>query len=157
MGKYASGFFAIAGALVTALMVLGGQIYESKQNNIRHLRGIAYEAAIEEWKYHIENNRLLHKELGPAISSAELFEPSLTDLIFYHLTITSVILDAIPQSMTDEERSWFIKNMRANLAQRSERSQKSIQKLLSSPPPRVAKKSPNKEQHDQGLPDAEKN
>lgn len=47
---YMSGLFALAGAVIGATAAIGTQVYESRQADLRHVRGLAYEAAIEEWR-----------------------------------------------------------------------------------------------------------
>ena len=42
---YMSGLFALAGAVIGATAAIGTQVYESRQADLKHVRGLAYEAA----------------------------------------------------------------------------------------------------------------
>ena len=50
MKPYMSGVFALLGALIGAMGAIGGQMYESREQNARHFQSLVYQASIEEWK-----------------------------------------------------------------------------------------------------------
>ncbi|MBG3878468.1 hypothetical protein FVW20_15985 [Desulfovibrio oxamicus] len=96
---YMSGLFALAGAVIGATAAIGTQVYESRQADLRHVRGLAYEAAIEEWRIKVETIR----SMG-AYDSLPYFE----DILLRHMAYASLVYHHAPDKLSKQKRDDFL-------------------------------------------------
>jgi hypothetical protein len=109
---FASGIIAIIASLVTGLSLLYGQVVVQEHEDLRHLRMLAYQSALEEWKVQTETMR-----------EAKCYEylPQFSDILLQHIEYSyvvnkygadkesrryaGVILDAMMENMKNRQKN----------------------------------------------------
>lgn len=79
---FMSGLIAVTASAVTAGAVLYGQVISQEHENIRHLRALAYQSALEEWRVKVET-----------IRETKCYEqlPHFSDVLLKHIEYSYVI------------------------------------------------------------------
>ena len=127
MKPFMSGIIAVAAAAVTASAVLYGQVITQKHENIRHLRALAYQSAMEEWRVKVET-----------IREAKCYEqlPHFSDILLEHIVYTHIVQK---YGSDDKFTGTLLERMiNSNL-------ERHIKKLSREPKPDVATDSPEKQ------------
>lgn len=119
---YIATISTLAGVSITAIALLYGHIITQRHEDVRHVRRMAYEFAMEEWRTKVETIR----ESG----KYELL-PNFEDSLAVHLGYASVILNHGPEKVSQEKSAEYLKK----LIQRAENRSRS----------RVSKPVPDKE------------
>lgn len=91
--RLSSGFWAIAGAVVTGLSLMGGQIVVQRHEDLRNLHMLAYNVAMEEWKTIVDT--AVKKEVS--FDNVPIFRKKLME----HLMYVAMIHDYGPDAVSE--------------------------------------------------------
>lgn len=99
---FGTGLIAIAASAITAGAVLYGQIITQQHEDIRHVRRLAYEFAMEEWRTKVET-----------IRDSGKYEPlpHFEDHLAVHLGYASVIFNHGPENVSQARSAEYLEKL----------------------------------------------
>lgn len=101
-----SGMYALLGSMVVALFALAGHWITQRQENTRHARKLAYEAAMIEWK---ERATYAREKMNTPGATGGMVIPSAQSYILLHLTWIDLILAKGAANFTAADYADFLR------------------------------------------------